>query len=469
MKKVIGTAVMLLITIGIYAQEITGTWQGKVTLGKGKEIVFIFDIEEVDGELSTTVSIPSQRVEGLKPKQTTFSNGELTVDGSNLGMGYQGKYNSNEKQFEGKFQEGANKIPLNLKKETKEVSQEVEGNGKPQEPKKPYPYLAENVTFENEAANVNLAGTFTKPKDGSKFPAVVLISGSGGQDRDGTAFGHKNLLVLADHLTKQGIAVLRFDDRGFGESTGDFSTATTADFAGDVECAVEFLQKRDDIGEIGLIGHSEGGIIAPMVANRMKDNVAFIVSLAGAGVEGSETSLIVSKNLRPFPVPSEEAYEKAIREAIRIASKRGDIEKIKTELTAHYQKTIAPILRPMLGSKEKTDETIKGLVESRVTPWSRYFYGYNPADEFKKVKCPVLAINGSKDIQVPADVHLVAIEKALKNGKTKNFKVKELDGLNHFFQKCESCKMSEYQKLDETFNSEALEVISSWILGTVNS
>ena len=123
----------------------------------------------------------------------------------------------------------------------------------------------------------------------------------------------------------------------------------------------------------------------------------------------------------------------------------------------------------MLGSKEKTDETIKGLVESRVTPWSRYFYGYNPADEFKKVKCPVLAINGSKDIQVPADVHLVAIEKALKNGKTKNFKVKELDGLNHFFQKCESCKMSEYQKLDETFNSEALEVISSWILGTVNS
>ncbi|MEK6154704.1 alpha/beta hydrolase [Flavobacteriaceae bacterium 3-367] len=468
MKNTIGIALMLITTTVIHAQEISGVWQGKVTLGKGKEIVFIFDIEEINGELSTTVSIPSQRVEGLKPKQTTFSDGELIVDGSNLGMGYRGKYNDSKNEFEGKFQEGANKIPLTLKrKEGEQV--EIEGSGKPQEPKKPYPYLSENVSFENEAANVKLAGTFTKPKEGSKFPAVVLISGSGGQDRDQTVFGHKTFLVLADHLTNQGIAVLRFDDRGFGKSTGDFSTATTADFASDVECAVEYLLTRNDVGEIGLIGHSEGAIIAPMVANRMKKNVAFIVSLAGAGIQGSETSLIVSKNLRPFPVPSEKAYEDAIREAIKIASQRGDIEKIKTELTAHYQKTIAPILRPMLGSKEKTDENIKGLVESRVTPWSRYFYSYNPAEEFKKVKCSVLAINGSKDIQVPADIHLIAIEKALKNGKTKNFKVKELEGLNHFFQKCNSCKMSEYQKLEETFNPAALQAISTWILETVNS
>ncbi len=469
MKKIIGTAIVLLITMGIYAQDIIGVWQGKVTLGKGKEIVFIFDIKQMNGDLSTTVSIPSQRVEGLKPKQTTFVNAELTVDGSNLGIGYKGKYNSSKKQFEGKFQEGANQIPLNLKRDSSRGQSEVESNTKPQEPKQPYPYHSEDVAFNNEAANIKLAGTFTKPKEGSKFPAVVLISGSGGQDRDQTVFGHKTFLVLADYLTRQGIAVLRFDDRGNGQSTGDFAAATTGDFAGDVECAVEYLQKRDDVSVIGLIGHSEGGIIAPKVANRMKDNVAFIISLAGAGIKGSETSLIVSKNVRPFPVPSEEAYENAIREAIKIASKKGDVEKIKVELTEHYQKTIAPILRPMLGSKEKTDETIKGLVEMRVTPWSRYFYDYNPAEEFKKVKCPVLAINGSKDIQVPADIHLVAIEKALKNGKTKNFKVKQLEGLNHFFQKCESCKMSEYQKLDETFNNEALNIISSWILEIINS
>ncbi|MEM8908320.1 MAG: alpha/beta hydrolase [Bacteroidota bacterium] len=468
MKQFINIVFILLTSTSIYAQEITGVWKGQITLGKGKEIVFLFNIEEANRQLHTTVSIPSQGVVGLKPKATIFSNGELTIDGSNLGMGYQGTYNEAQKEFEGQFQEGVNKIPLALKKE-KGALKKVEKKERPQEPKLPYPYLSENIVFENEAAQVKLAGTFTKPKQGTLFPAVVLISGSGGQDRDGSAFGHKNLLVLADHLTRAGLAVLRFDDRGFGESTGDFSIDTTADFASDVQSAVEYLRTRKEVAKIGLVGHSEGGIIAPMVANRMPNNIAFIVSLAGAGIIGGETSLIVSKNLRPFPVPSEAAYESTIRKAIAIASKKGNIAEISKELTAHYQKTISPILQPMLGSKEKTDATIQGLVESRISPWSRYFYHYNPADEFKKVTCAVLAINGSKDIQVPADIHLTAIEKALKTGKATHYQIKKLDGLNHFFQQCNTCKMSEYQQLEETFNVDALKAISNWILKTVRS
>lgn len=449
------------------AQNITSIWSGKVTLGKGKEIIFIFNIKEVGGNLITIISIPSQRVEGLKPKQTTFLEKELVVDGSNLGIGYKGIFDSSKKEFAGKFQEGTDQIPLTLKRNDIS-SEETKAIRKPQETIKPYPYISEDIEFTNKNTGIKLAGTFTKPKQGTKFPAVILISGSGGQDRDQTVFGHKTFLVLSNYLTKNGIAVLRFDDRGNGKSTGDFATATTGDFATDVESAVKYILSRKDVEKIGLVGHSEGGIIAPIVANRMKKDIDFIVSLAGAGIQGSETSLIVSKNARPFPVPSEEAYESAIREAISIASKKGNIDDVKKELTIHYNKTIAPILRPMLGSDEKTNETIKGLVETRTSPWSRYFYDYNPSNEFKKVKCPVLAINGSKDIQVPADIHLTAIKEALKNGKTKSFKIKEFKGLNHFFQKCSTCKMSEYQNLDETFNPEALELVSNWILETVN-
>lgn len=467
MKNVTLISLFFLMSVGIVAQSVPGTWKGKVALGNGNEITFVFDIVEKGDALVTMVSIPSQLVSGLKPRKTTFLDGELVVDGSNLGIGYKGSYSTENNRFEGQFQEGFNTIPLNLQKEKASTPRLEMDGGRPQEPHPPYPYLSEDITFVNRSADITLAGTFTRPRDGEVFPAVVLISGSGVQDRDGTAFGHKTLLVLADHLTKQGIAVLRFDDRGFGGSTGEFSSATSEDFAGDVVAAVHYLSKRKDVGPIGLIGHSEGGIIAPMVANKMKGGIAFIVSLAGSGRVGSTTSLIVSKNLRPFPVPDEQAYEDAIAQAIAIASRTDDMDAIRSDLTAHYQKTIAPILMPILGSKEKTDATINGLVESRLTPWSRFFYTYDPAKEFGKVTCPVLALNGSEDIQVPADIHLATIEKALANGRTTHFKVKELRGLNHFFQTCTTCKMNEYQQLGETFAPDALHEISTWILKTL--
>jgi pimeloyl-ACP methyl ester carboxylesterase len=442
-------------------------WSGTAKVGKGKEITFKFDIKRVGQDYKTIISIPSARVSGLEPKQTTFKNDKLIVDGSNLGLRYEGDYSKEKQEFKGQFNEGPNIISLTLKKG--QVEQKISKSNRPQEPVKPYPYLGEEVTFTNKKANVVLAGTFTKPKKEGKYPVALLISGSGPSDRDETFANHKPFLVLSDYLTRKGIAVLRYDDRGRGSSTGDFSKATTLNFANDAASAIAYLKTRNDVDfdNIGIIGHSEGGIIAPIVANKMKKDIAFIISLAGTGIPGSELSLIQSKTLRPFPVPDEVAYETAIRKAITIASKKGERKEIKKELLQHYNESIMPILQNVVGSKEQAAQIINQVVETRTTPWSRYFYNYNPADEYKKVKCPVLALYGTKDTQVLANINAPALEAALKKGKTKDYEVKVFDGLNHFFQEAETGKMSEYETIEQTISPQALNKISNWIFNTI--
>jgi alpha/beta superfamily hydrolase len=336
---------------------------------------------------------------------------------------------------------------------------------RPQEPIKPYSYFEENVSFTNKDANITLAGTFTRPNGNKKYPVAILISGSGPQDRDETISKHKPFLVLADYLTKQGIAVLRYDDRGFGASTGNHSNATTYDFALDVISAMDYLRTRDDVdaNKIGLIGHSEGGIIAPLVANKSKD-VAFIISLAGTGISGTELSVIQSKTMRPFPVPDEVVYEKAIREAIEIAKQKKDVSEIKPELKAHYNETIAPILKNLGVPNGKMNEIITSLVAMRTTKWVRYFYDYNPADEYEKVNCPVLSLNGSLDTQVEAKINQDGLREALVKGKNKDYEIIELVGLNHLFQNAKTGKMDEYSDIEETFSPKVLNLISDWIL-----
>jgi pimeloyl-ACP methyl ester carboxylesterase len=462
MKKIYITFALLLYSFLSFSQDITGIWNGTAKLGEDKEISFLFNIKNIQNEYATELSIPVQRVSGLKPQNTTFENGILLIDGANLGIKYEGKFNTTSQQFEGKFTEGANTLPLNLQKG--ELKLELKDN-RPQEPMKPYPYNEKEVVFENKHADVSLAGTLTLPASNKKFPAVILISGSGPQDRDETFANHKPFWIIADYLTRQGIAVLRFDDRGAGKSTGNFSNATTKDFSTDVVSAVAYLKSRSDIdaNNIGLIGHSEGGIIAPLAANQTKD-VSFMVLLASTGIPGSKISLLQSISMRPFPVPNEAAYEQAIRKAIQIAASDNELSKIKKELTDHYNKTIAPILKPMVGNDDKVNEIIKGLIESRTTPWVRYFYNYNPATEIEKLKIPVLSLNGSKDIQVNAKINQNGIRQALIKGSNQDYKIKELENLNHFFQECETGKMDEYQKIEQTFSPIALNEISSWIL-----
>jgi len=297
-----------------------------------------------------------------------------------------------------------------------------------------------------------------------KFPVVILISGSGRHDRDGSIPGHRPFLVLSDYLTSKGIAVLRYDDRGFKESTGDFNKATTADFAQDVLGAVNYLKSRKDIDikKIGLIGHSEGGIIAPLAANQTSD-ISFIVTLAATGIKGSEVSVMQSKSLRPFPVPDEKAFEENVRKSIKIASSNKDIAQKRKELTTHNKTYLEPILKSLGATDENITKFIQNETESVLKPWNSYFFSYNPSKEFEKLSIPVLSLHGSKDIQVDATINQNAIRNALIQGNNKNYKIIELENLNHLFQECATCDINEYKDINQTMSPVALNEISNWI------
>ena len=448
-----------------FSQDISGVWNGAIELGE-KSINFTFKIEKNDSTYSTTIDIPTQRLEGIKASLTTINERKVIIDLSNVGMMYKGQLNSDNTKINGTISESVNSFPLMLKRTNVVEISEIK---RPQEPLKPYPYIEEEVVFLNTKSNITLTGTLTKPYGSSKFPVAVLISGSGPQDRNETMAQHKPFLVLADYLTRQGIAVLRYDDRGFGKSSGDFSKATTKDFALDVISAIEFLKERKDIDikNIGLIGHSEGGIIAPIVANKFK-NIAYVISLAGTGISGTELIVRQSISLRPFPVPDEVAYEKTIRKSIEIASQDKKMDAIKTELKNHYEANIVPILANLGVSNEKINRVIGEFIKMRTTTWMRYFYNYNPATEFEKLSCPLLSLIGSKDTQVEAKINQDAIRKALIKGKNKDFKIIELEGLNHLFQECETGEIIEYSEIEQTFSPKALELISNWVLNHIN-
>jgi len=465
MKTIISIILISILSIvSAFSQEISGDWSGKAKRGD-KEITFVFNIKQEGANYSSIMNVPTFRISGIKPAVTTFTNGKLTINGSNLGMSYVAEFNNELQQFEGTYKEGGIEMVLNLKKGAVKIADQR----RPQEPAKAYPYYEEEVMFQNKEANITLTGTLTLPNKEGKFPVVILISGSGPQDRDETFMGHKPFLVLADHLTKQGIGVLRFDDRGHGESTGDFSSATTEDFSKDVLSAIAYLKIRKEIDKknIGLIGHSEGGIIAPLVANNSK-NVAFIVLLASTGISGAELSVMQSKTLRQFPVKDEKAYEENARKVIAIVTSSKSEQEIKTELTAHYNAFIRPILKDLNVPEKNIDAFISNQVNTSIKPWSRYFLQYNPADEIEKLQIPVLSLNGSKDTQVNAKINQNGIRQALIKGGNKDYKIIELENLNHFFQECETGKMDEYRKIEQTFSPVALKEVSSWVLKHIN-
>ncbi|MBL7473284.1 alpha/beta hydrolase family protein [Robertkochia sediminum] len=464
MKKILISFALLLYSVLSFSQDISGDWSGKAKRGE-KEITFIFNIKQENGKYSAIMNVPTFRVSGIKPTATTLTNGKLIIDGSNVGMSYIAHFNSELQQFEGNYKEGGIEMALNLKR----GSVEIEDQRRPQEPVKPYSYYEEEVLFKNNEANITLAGTLTLPNKNGIFPVAILISGSGPQDRDETFMGHKPFLVLADHLTKQGIGVLRFDDRGQGASTGDFGRATTEDFSKDVLSAIAYLKTRKEIDKkhIGLIGHSEGGIIAPLSANQTKD-VSFMVLLASTGISGAELSVMQSKTLRQFPVKDEKAYEENSRKAIEIVTSDKSEKEIKTELTAHYNNFLKPILKDLNVPEKNINALIESQVNTSIKPWSRYFLKYNPADEIEKLQIPVLSLNGSKDTQVNAKINQNGIRQALINGGNKDYKILELENLNHFFQECETGKMDEYRKIEQTFSPIALQEISNWILGHIN-
>jgi len=442
---------------------IEGIWEGKLKV-PGTELRIVFKISKnSDGTLTATLDSPDQGATDIPMEEVIFKDNTLRLEVKSVGGVFEGKVSEDFLVIEGELKQSGQTLHLTVKRVDKAV--EIL---RPQEPKKPYPYIERQVEYTNLKAGVKLVGTLTLPSDKGPFPAVLLITGSGPKDRNETVFGHRPFLVLADYLTRQGIAVLRVDDRGVGESTGDFSQATSEDFASDVLAGIEYLKTRKEINpeQIGLIGHSEGGLIAPMVAVKSPD-VAFIVLMAGTGLTGEEILYLQGALISRAMGVSEED----------IAKNRQFNEKIFSLIKEEKdEKTIEEKLRQMfmadwaeLNEEEKKaigdpEVYLKAQLQSLLSPWLKFFLTYDPKPTLSKVKCPVLAINGEKDLQVPPKENLSAIEEALVAGGNKNFTVEELPGLNHLFQTAQTGVPSEYAKIEETISPIALKIIGDWIL-----
>lgn len=330
---------------------------------------------------------------------------------------------------------------------------------RPQVPTEPYPYKAEDVTYDNpDADGVTLAGTLTIPQGDGPFPAAILISGSGPQDRNETVFGHQPFLVLADYLTNHGIAVLRYDDRGINESTGDFSQATSADFATDANAAFAYLSSRPEIDHdaIGFVGHSEGGMIGPIAIND-NQKIAFLVMLAGPGTPALQISQSQNRLIALSQGASEESVDKSVALSTKITNAVAQSTSVQDA-----QQQIRAILTPeALETLGINESQIDFIVAQNTTPWIRYFLKYDPADFLPAVHCPILALNGSLDKQVPAVENLAGLRTLLADHD--DVTIKSLPGLNHLFQHAKTGALGEYNDIEETFAPGAMKLIADWI------
>jgi len=436
------------------AQDITGQWNGIIKI-QGIQLRAVFHISKTDSGYSSTMDSPDQGVKGLPVTTTTFENSKLKLESAISKFEYTGELQ--DSIITGTLKQNGISIPLTLSKTTAVTSKNTRVK-RPQEPKKPYPYYSEDVSFKNNKANITLAGTLTLPQKEGFYPVVILITGSGPQNRDEEIMDHKPFLVISDYLTRNGIGVLRYDDRGVAQSTGDFKTATTADFATDVESAISYLKTRKDINakKIGLIGHSEGGIIAPMVAAKSKD-VDFIVLLAGTGLPGDKLLLLQQERIqKAMQMDAKEISkeQEIFRGAYDMVLKSNtDGTNLKNKLNAYFKQSFDDKL---------SAEQVNAMSNQITTPWMFYFLKYNPEPTLEKVKCPVLAIDGEKDWQVPPE-NLIAIKTALEKGGNKNVTTKLFPNLNHLFQDSKTGLPSEYSEIEETFSPVALDLIARWI------
>jgi len=441
--------------------NIAGKWLGTIKV-PSVELRIAFEITEAK-EGGYTAVVHSIDQGGLKiPVNAVTLNGDSLRLEIKYSMAYEGRLQPDGNTITGNWIQGG-LIPLDMKRVDKLPDLTRPQLTRPQDPKKPYPYIEEEVKYENRKAGVTLAGTLTIPSGTGPFPAVVLLPGSGPQNRNEELFSHRPFLVLADHLTRQGIAVLRVDKRGVGGSTGDYFKATTGDFTDDALAGIEFLKGRKEINQkrIGLVGHSEGGMMAPIAATKSPD-VAFIVMLAGPGqriadiiifqvlhdakAQGADENTLALKRSwyeRFFALVAEDTDNAVAEEKIRA---------LHTTLTAD--------------KKEKLgwpDDKLADKLAEELSPWWRYFMQYNPQATLMKVRCPVLALGGERDMQVPAKENLSAIEDALKAGGNTHFTVREFPGLNHVFQTAPPGMELEYAKIEETMSPLVLQTVSNWI------
>jgi uncharacterized protein len=448
---------------GVPGDDLAGIWLGMLDTGAIELRLLARIVKTGDGSYSGAFDSVDQGAAGLKIESCQVEGDAVRLELKRPPAVFAGKFNQSRSELEGEWRQAGGAVPLTLHRQREEPQL-----GRPQDPQKPYPYNEQEVTFRNEEAGLKFTGTLTTPRAQGPHPAVVLLTGSGAQDRDEAIMGHRPFLVLADYLTRQGIAVLRFDDRGVGGSEGSVTSATTRDFAGDALAALAFLKSRPEIDpkRIGLLGHSEGALVGPLAAVESPD-VAFLVLLAAPGLTGEQIIYLQSEALIRAMGGEEEAIA-ANRELqqrmFTIVKEEPDDAKARDRLQALQKEMLqrmTPEQRKAAGLSEESP--IGEQAEMLLTPWFRFFLTYDPVPTLAKVKVPVLVIIGNNDLQVPPAENLPPIEQALRKGGNTDFRVMRPERLNHLLQTSETGLPLEYARIAETIAPSALQSIAGWI------
>jgi pimeloyl-ACP methyl ester carboxylesterase len=438
--------------------------KGILSISSHQDVTILFSLNN-DGFSEDLFYIPEQFVFGKKINSLEINEDTIIFKMKEIRSVYKGIINYDSLYIIGNWEQGGAKLPLKMYFKPDSLFYSF---NRPQEPQPPYPYVEQEIEVLHKKAKLTLSGTLTLPDTISQYPLVVLITGSGPQDRNEELAGHKPFKVIADYLTRNGIAVYRFDDRGVGKSTGNFGEATSEDFMQDVLAIVRQLRKHRNIQKksIGLIGHSEGGLIAMMAAANNSKDIAFIISLAGPGVHGRKILEQQSYDInKAAGVP-----DSVLNIIKQFNSEMYDIF-LSEKQSAQRNERISQILHTYsekLSSKQReqyglTEHNIRLASIQLSTSWMQFFLQSEPAKYLKRLRCPMLALNGAKDIQVNADINLEAIQDVLKNKKGQVYEIHKLEGLNHLFQTAEKGSVEEYLLIEETFSLEAMNIMKNFI------
>lgn len=433
-------------------------WGGQLDLSKDKSITIVFRLWLENNSVKASMDSPNQGVKDIPADSVVIKANTVYISIDSFKISYKGTFNEKDTSIFGTFSQGNFNQDILLK--PYKVN-------RPQEPKKPYPYKEIEVTVPN--GSIILSATLTLPEGKGPYPAVVLISGSGPQDRNEELFYHKPFMVIADYLTRNGFAVLRFDDRGTAKSTGDYKTAAINEFASDAYAAFTFLKNYPGVNpaKVGLIGHSEGGMIAPLLASQHPE-IAFIILMAGPGIRGDQLLLLQSeliyKNAK-VPANALKTDQETKKKAFAVILSESDTAKIRTKIKKIYSKVDESDLLQLGMKKSQIDLVVKQYT----TPELLSIIRFDPCPVLKKVKCPVLALDGDKDMQVPSKQNLKAVQTCLAEGGNTNVTIKELWYLNHLFQSATTGAISEYYEIEETVSPVALDAMGEWLSGIVKN
>lgn len=459
MKTFLFIAALLIVNF-LQAQQFVGNWVGNILI-QGIKMPLVFRIQEKNGQLSATMDSPKQKVTGIPVQKVIASGNTLTLELSNLNINYVAHFVNDS--LVGNFSQNGANFPLKMSRLEGEYSEAVK---RPQEPtSKKFNYHIQEVIVENTAEKVKLAGTLTIPKGKGPFPAVALISGSGPQNRDSEILGHKPFWIMADYLSSNGIAVLRCDDRGVGKSTGNFSTATSANFASDAQAILQFLRKQPKINasKTGILGHSEGGIIAPIAVTDDPSN-GFLILLAAPGIPIDSLMLLQNQMIL------KSSGESAEKINLNTDFNRKCYQLLKSNIDEYeLDHQMELLIKNNYPDSSLKPEQIRPLVQQFTSPWFRFFVNYDPTTYLKMIQTPVLAIQGDKDLQVSPIENIEGIKSILSSAGNKHVEIHLVPNKNHLFQTTTTGKIEEYGELEETFSPEVLEIIKNWILKLPNA